>query len=86
MCGASLVKQLPDSIRGQVIGRNGCNSLIPFLSYCCSLAVAIVTADLSPACRRLLRVPAKLNSLAGVQPAVALAVVSIYLTCQGVCL
>lgn len=24
------------------------NSLIPVLSYCCSLAVAIVTTDLSP--------------------------------------
>lgn len=49
--GASLVKRPPVSIHGQVIGRNRRNSLIPVLSYCCSLAVAIVTADLSPASR-----------------------------------
>lgn len=97
MCGASLFEKPPASIHGQVIGRNRRNSLIPVLSYCCSLAVAvaIVTADLSPTVfpslagrerwRRLLRVPAKFNSLAGVQLAVVLAVASIYLTCQGVC-
>lgn len=31
-----------------LIGRNRRNSLTPVLSYCCSLAVVIVTADLPP--------------------------------------
>lgn len=37
MCGASLFEKPPASIHGQVIGRNRRNSLIPVLSYCCSL-------------------------------------------------